>query len=70
MNNGVIKHINPRDLILNKLKEAYLKEDKEVLVDRIMDFYFHFSDYELCEKYSEKYQTDPKYLAEQFEFNF
>lgn len=61
---------NPRDMILNKLKEAYLKEDKEALVDKLMDFYFHFSDYELCQRYAEKYETNPKYIAEQFEFNF
>ena len=70
MNKGVIRHINPRDMILAKLKEAYLKEDKEILVDKLMDFYFHFSDYELCQKYSEKFETNPKYLAEQFEFKF
>jgi len=70
MSNGIIKHIEPRDMILQKLKQAYLKEDSKTLVDRIMEFYVHLSDYELCERYSEKYQTDPKYLAEQFEFNF
>jgi len=70
MRNGIIKHIEPRDMILQKLKQAYLKEDSKTLVDRIMEFYVHLSDYELCERYSEKYQTDPKYLAEQFEFNF
>ena len=66
----MIKHINPRDLILNKLKEAYLREDKAILVDRVMEFYAHLSDYELCQRCSEKFEIDPKYLAEQFEFNF
>ena len=61
---------NPREMILNKLKEAYLKEDNQTLVDRIMEFYVHFSDYELCQRYAEKYETNSKYLAEQFEFNF
>jgi len=68
--NSIIRHIEPRDMILNKLKQAYLKEDSKTLVDRVMEFYVHLSDYELCQRYSEKYQTDPKYLAEQFEFNF
>jgi len=70
MNNGIIRHIEPRDMILQKLKQAYLKEDSKTLVDRVMESYVHLSDYELCERYSEKYQTNPKYLAEQFEFNF
>ena len=61
---------NPREVVLNKLKQAYLQEDKETLVDRIMEFYVHFSDYELCQRYSEKFETNPKYIAEQFEFNF
>ena len=61
---------NPREIILNKLKQAYLQEDKDALVDRIMEFYIHFSDYELCQRYSEKFETDPKYFAEQFEFSF
>jgi len=30
----------------------------------------HLSDYELCQRYSEKFETDPKHIAEQFEFNF
>jgi len=70
MTKGIIRHIEPRDMILQKLKQAYLKEDSKTLVDRVMEFYVHLSDYELCERYSEKYQTNPKYLAEQFEFNF
>jgi len=70
MTKGIIRHIEPRDMILQKLKQAYLKEDSKTLVDRVMGFYVHLSDYELCERYSEKYQTNPKYLAEQFEFNF
>ena len=61
---------NTREVILNKLKQAYLKEDNKTLVDRIMEFYVHFSDYELCQRYSEKYETNAKHLAEQFEFNF
>jgi hypothetical protein len=68
--NSVIRHIEPRDMILNSLKRAYLKEDQSILVDRIMEFYNHLSDYELCQRYSEKFETNPKYLAEQFEFNF
>lgn len=70
MNNGIIRHIEPRDMILGKLKQSLLKEDKETLVDRVMEFYVHFSDYELCQRYSEKYETNPKYISEQFEFNF
>ena len=61
---------NPREMILNKLKEAYLKEDNQTLVDRVMEFYVYFSDYELSQRYAEKYETNSKYLAEQFEFNF
>ena len=70
MNNGIIKHTEPRDMILNVLKKAYLKEDQATLVDRIMEFYAHLSDYELCQRYSEKFETNPKHIAEQFEFNF
>ena len=70
MTKGIIRHIEPRDMILQKLKQAYLKEDSKTLVDRVMEFYVHLSDYELCERYSEKFETDPKYIAEQFEFNF
>jgi len=62
--------INPRGMMLEKLKQAYLKEDNKTLVDRVMEFYIHFSDYELCQRYSEKFETNQKYLAEQFEFNF
>ena len=61
---------NPRKVILDKLRQAYLQENKETLVDRVMEFYVHFSDYELCQRYSEKFETNPKYIAEQFEFNF
>jgi len=68
--NSIIRHTEPRDVILQKLKEAYLKEDSKTLVDRVMEFYVHLSDYELCERYSEKFETNPKYLAEQFEFLF
>jgi len=68
--NSIIRHTEPRDMILQKLKEAYLKEDSKTLVDRVMEFYVHLSDYELCQRYSEKFETDPKYIAEQFEFNF
>jgi hypothetical protein len=70
MINGVIKHTNPRDMILASLKKAYLQEDSQTLVDRVMEFYVHLSDYELCQRYSEKFETNPKYIAEQFEFNF
>jgi len=68
--NKIIRHIEPRDMILSKLKQAYLKEDNKTLVDRVMEFYVHLSDYELCQRYSEKFETDSKYIAEQFEFNF
>ena len=61
---------NPRAKILSDLKQAYLKEDNTTLVERIMEFYVHFSDYELCQRYSEKFETNSKYVAEQFEFNF
>ena len=61
---------NPREVILSKLKEAYLKENSKTLVDRVMEFYVHLSDYELCQRYSEKFETNPKHIAEQFEFNF
>ena len=61
---------NPREAILNRLEQAYLREDNRTLVNRIMEFYVHFSDYELCQRYSEKFETNPKYIAEQFEFNF
>jgi len=70
MTKGIIRHIEPRDMILQKLKQAYLKEDSKTLVDRVMEFYVHLSDYELCQRYSEKFETDPKHIAEQFEFNF
>ena len=70
MTKGIIKHTNPRDMILSKLKRAYLQEDSKTLVDRVMEFYVHLSDYELCQRYSEKFETNPKYIAEQFEFNF
>jgi len=68
--NKVIRHIEPREMILNALKQAYLKEDSKTLVDRVMEFYVHLSDYELCQRYSEKFETNGKYKAEQFEFNF
>jgi len=68
--NSIIRHTEPRDMILQKLKQAYLKEDSKTLVDRVMEFYVHLSDYELCQRYSEKFETDPKHIAEQFEFNF
>lgn len=61
---------NPREVIMSKLREAYLKEDSKTLVDRIMEFYTHFSDYELCQRYAEKYETNKKFLAKQFEFSF
>jgi len=68
--NKIIRHTEPRDMILEKLKQAYLKEDNKTLVDRVMEFYVHLSDYELCQRYSEKFETNQKYIAEQFEFNF
>ena len=68
--NSIIRHTEPRDMILESLKKAYLKEDKATLVDRVMEFYEHLSDFELCQRYSEKFETNPKYIAEQFEFKF
>jgi hypothetical protein len=68
--NKIIRHTEPRDMILESLKKAYLKEDNKTLVDRVMEFYVHLSDYELCQRYSEKFETNSKYIAEQFEFNF
>ncbi|NBW19738.1 MAG: hypothetical protein EBR82_68375 [Caulobacteraceae bacterium] len=68
--NKIIRHTEPRDMILESLKKAYLKEDSKTLVDRVMEFYVHLSDYELCQRYSEKFETNSKYIAEQFEFNF
>lgn len=70
MNKGIIRHINPRDMILDKLKEAYSKETKENLLERLMSHLEDLSDYKLCTLYSAKYQTNPKYIVEQFEFNF
>jgi len=68
--NSIIRHIEPRDMILNKLKQAYLKEHPSILVDRILGYLNKLTDYQLCELYSEKYETNSRYIAEQFEFNF
>jgi hypothetical protein len=70
MNNGIIRHINPRDMILENLKKAYLKEHPVSLVDRILGYLNNLTDHQLCQLYSEKYETNPKYIAEQFEFKF
>ena len=62
--------INPRVKILSDLKRAYLKEHPVSLVDRILGYLNNLTDFQLCELYSEKYETNPKYIAEQFEFKF
>ena len=62
--------INPRAKILSDLKKAYLKEHPVSLVDRILTHLNKLTDFQLCQLYSEKYETNPKYIAEQFEFNF
>ena len=61
---------HPRSKILSDLKKAYLKEHPTTLVDRILGYLNNLTDYQLCQIYSEKYETNPKYIAEQFEFNF
>jgi len=61
---------NPRVKILSELKRAYLKEHPVSLVDRILGYLNNLTDFQLCELYSEKYETNPKYIAEQFEFKF
>jgi hypothetical protein len=70
MNNGIVRHINPRDMILENLKKAYLKEHPATLVDRILGYLNNLTDHQLCHLYAEKYETNSKYIAEQFEFNF
>ena len=62
--------INPRVKILSDLKRAYLKEHPVSLVDRILGYLNDLTDFQLCQLYSEKYETNPKYMAEQFEFKF
>jgi len=62
--------INPRAKILADLKRAYLKEHSVSLVDRILGYLNNLTDFQLCQLYSEKYETNPKYMAEQFEFKF
>ena len=62
--------INPRVKILSDLKRAYLKEHPVSLVDRILGLLNNLTDFQLCQLYSEKYETNPKYMAEQFEFKF
>jgi len=61
---------NPRSKILSDLKKAYLKEHPVTLVDRILVHLNDLSDFQLCQLYAEKYETNPKYMAEQFEFKF
>jgi hypothetical protein len=61
---------NPRVKILSDLKRAYLKEHPVSLVDRILGYLNNLTDFQLCQLYSEKYETNPKYMAEQFEFKF
>jgi hypothetical protein len=70
MTKGIIRHIEPREMILTKLKQSYLKEHPVTLVDRILGYLNNLTDFQLCQLYSEKYETNPKYIAEQFEFNF
>ena len=62
--------ISPRSKILSDLKKAYLKEHPVSLVDRILGYLNDLTDFQLCQLYSEKYETNPKYMAEQFEFKF
>ena len=62
--------ISPRSKILSDLKKANLKEHPVCLVDRILGYLNNLTDYQLCQLYSEKYETNPKYIAEQFEFKF
>jgi hypothetical protein len=62
--------INPRAKILSDLKRGYLKEHPITLVDRILGYLNNLTDFQLCQLYSEKYETNPKYMAEQFEFKF
>jgi hypothetical protein len=62
--------INPRSKILSDLKRSYLKEYQVSLVDRILGYLNNLTDFQLCQLYSEKYETNPKYIAEQFEFKF
>ena len=62
--------ISPRSKILSDLKRAYLKEHPVTLVDRILGYLNNLTDFQLCQLYSEKCETNPKYIAEQFEFNF
>jgi len=59
-----------REMMINRLKQSYLKEDKTILVDRMINLFTNLSDYEICELYAEKYETNKKYISEQFEFNF
>jgi len=61
---------NPRSKILSDLKKAYLKEHSTTLVDRILGYLNNLTDFQLCQLYAEKYETNPKYMAEQFEFKF
>jgi len=61
---------NPRSKILSVLKRAYLKVHPISLVDRILGYLNNLTDFQLCQLYSEKYETNPKYMAEQFEFKF
>ena len=56
--------INPRAKILSDLKRAYLKEHPVSLVDRILGYLNDLTDFQLCQLYSEKYETNPKYMAE------
>jgi hypothetical protein len=62
--------INVRSKILSDLKRSYLKEHPITLVDRILGYLNNLTDFQLCQLYSEKYETNPKYMAEQFEFKF
>ena len=56
--------INPRAKILSDLKKAYLKEHPVSLVDRILIHLNKLTDFQLCQLYSEKYETNSKYIAE------
>lgn len=62
--------ISPRSKILSDLKKAYLKEHPTTLVDRILGHLNNLTDFQLCQLYAEKYETNEKYLVKQFEFEF
>ena len=48
MTKGIIRHIEPREMILTKLKQSYLKEHPATLVDRILGYLNNLTDFQLC----------------------